>query len=116
MKSSVTLNSPHSPVQCSVKRDELGLSTALCLLHGCWRGLGLLLLGGPSGWGHLQRRGSAIRQWPCLNPPHPAGSTHLLVQGLLPRQVGLLRGQAAQCCFLARQRRHEALAEQGKGG
>ena len=85
MKSSVTLNSPHSPVQRSVKRDELGLSAPLRLLHGCRRGLGLLLLGGPSSRGHL------------------------LVQGLLPRQVGLLCGQAAQCCFLAWQCRHEAL-------
>lgn len=110
MKSSVTLNSPHSPAQRSVKRDELGLSAPLRLLHGCRRGLGLLLLGGPSSRGHLQGGGGAVRRWPCLNPHRPAGSTHLLVQGLLPRQVGLLCGQAAQCCFLAWQCRHEALA------
>lgn len=47
--------------------------------------------------------------------PPGAGSTHLLVEGLLPGQVGLLGWQAAQRGFLARQGGHEALRERGDG-
>lgn len=60
MKSSVTLDpwDPRGPCALwlrSVKRDELGLSTARGLLPGgrCWWGL---LLGGPPSWGHLEQR------------------------------------------------------------
>lgn len=42
-------------------------------------------------------------------PAPRAGSTHLLVEGLLPGQVGLLGWQAAQGGFLAWQGGHEAL-------
>lgn len=49
-------------------------------------------------------------------PPSPgASSTHLLVEGLLPGQVGLLGWQAAQRGFLTRQGGHEALWERGGG-